>query len=235
MAGESKGSRGTEGREEDLIKLDMHVHSEHSRDSVVPVQAIVRAWERHRLFSVVCDHDTIRGALEVCRGIRELDPDAPLVLAEEITTADGEIIGLFLNEELPPGLPAEETVDRVHEQDGLVLIPHPFCRYRSRAIRKDVLAGLVHRVDIIEGYNARNVTDEDNDRALRFAEEHGKPVSVGSDAHIAIELARVWVEVPPFETPAELVACLRGARVCFRRSNNAVHLLTKMVKMARRK
>lgn len=221
----------TEG---DLIRLDMHVHSIYSRDSVVPIESIVQTWERKRLFSVVCDHDTIEGSRRVSALMRERVAETPVLLAEEITTSDGELIGLFLNEEIPPRLSAEETVDLIHGQGGLVLVPHPFCRYRSRAIKRDVLIRLLDRVDIVEGYNARNVSDEDNNAAIEFAEAGGKPVSVGSDAHIPLELARVWIEVPLFETPEELVRCLKGANICFRRSNNAVHLFTKMVKMVRR-
>lgn len=223
-----------ESSEDDLIRLDMHVHSQHSRDSVIPVDRIVDVWEQKRLYSVVCDHDTIEGSKRACKGIRALSPDAPLILAEEITTADGELIGLFLNEEIPPGLTAEETVDIVHGQGGLLLVPHPFCRYRSRAIRREVLMRLVGEIDIIEGYNARNVDDEDNNEAIKFAESYNRPISVGSDAHIPIELGKVWIEVPLFGTPEELLTHMKGARVCFRRSSNAVHLFTKMVKMMRK-
>ncbi|MDH7594419.1 MAG: PHP-associated domain-containing protein [Methanomicrobiales archaeon] len=201
---------------------------------MVPIDSIVQAWEQKRLYSIVCDHDTIEGSKRTCQRIRERSPETPEVLAEEITTADGELIGLFLNEEVPPGLGAEETVDIVHAQGGLVLVPHPFCRYRSRAIRREVLVRLLDRLDIIEGYNARNVTDEDNYPAIEFAESNGLPISVGSDAHIPMEIAKVWMEVPLFETPQDLLARMKGARVCFRRSSNAVHIFTKMVKMMRK-
>lgn len=222
------------GSERDYIRLDMHVHSHYSRDSVIPLENIVQVWRNRRIFSVVCDHDTIEGSRQFCAQIHALDPDAPFVLAEEITTADGELIGLFLSEEVRPGLSAEETVDLIHGQGGLVLVPHPFCRYRSRAIKSEALMRIVDRVDIVEGYNARNVVDEDNDAAIAFADAHAKPISVGSDAHIPMELAKVWIEVPLFQTSEELIHHMKGAKVCFRRSNNTVHLFTKMVKIVRK-
>ena len=105
--------------------------------------------------------------------IRKTNPEIPLIISEEIMTAQGEIIGLFLTEEVHPYLSAAETVDRIHDQGGLVLVPHPFCSYRtSSAIRTDTLDEIIDHVDIIEGYNARTVRDEDNFRAREYAMQH---------------------------------------------------------------
>lgn len=132
------------------IRFDMQVHSASSHDSVNPIGGIVRAWRRAGVLSLVGDHDAIDGSQRVIDTIRALNPEVPELFAEEISTMSGEIIGLFLNEEIPAGLSADETLDRILDQDGLSLIPHPFCRYRSRVLLCHTLESLKKKVDIIE-------------------------------------------------------------------------------------
>jgi len=150
--------------------FDMHVHSWYSGDSATDPKKIVELFLRHQILCLVTDHNTIAGSMEVCRAIRRENPEIPLILSEEIMTESGEIIGLFLSEEIHPYLSAAEAVDRIHDQGGLVLVPHPFCSYRiSSALRPGVLDEIIDRVDIIEGYNARTVRDEDNNCARSYA------------------------------------------------------------------
>ena len=173
-------------------KFDMHVHSWHSGDSATDPKKIVELFREQHILCLVTDHNTAAGSSAVYASIRKEEPDIPLILSEEIMTESGEIIGLFLSDEVHPYLSAAETVDRIHDQGGLVLVPHPFCSYRtSSALRSNILDAIIDRVDIIEGYNARTVRDEDNFRAREYAVLHKKPVSVGSDAHTIQELGRV--------------------------------------------
>lgn len=160
---------------------------------------------------MVCDHDRIEGSRRAMQAIRAIDPTVPLILAEEIKTASGEIMGLFLTEEVKGGLSAEETLDIIAAQGGLALVPHPFSRRRSAALRRDVLDAVVGRIDIIEGYNGRNRFPSDNHKAVMYARRMNKPISAGSDAHTPIELFKNFVEVEPFQTPREFLANLRRA------------------------
>jgi predicted metal-dependent phosphoesterase TrpH len=116
---------------------------------------------------------------------------------------------------------------------GLALIPHPFCTYRSSALSNTILRTVIGEVDIIEGYNARTVRDEENRLAREFAEEHRKPISVGSDAHTWMELGRCWLDIRPFETPAALLRNLGTAGVQFRPMPSSIHYITKIVKKAK--
>ena len=198
---------------EEAMFFDMHVHSDYSIDSVVSVGAIVRAWEKTGILPLVCDHNSIEGSREVYARIRKQDPDIPEILAEEILTRDGEIIGVFLTEEIPPGLSAEETLDAIDDQGALSIVPHPFCTYRSSTIDREVLEDIIDRIDIVEGYNARNRSPEADIEARAFAREHKKPISTGSDAHTCIELGGVFVAIAPFEEPDDLLANLKDALV----------------------
>jgi len=217
----------------DRVHIDLHVHSNHSSDSVIPVRSIIRCWERHRILSVVCDHDTLSGSLALIRALRGIQADVPEIPAMEITTADGEIIGLFLTEEIPPGLSAEETVDLIRDQGALTLVPHPFCTYRSRVLRQPLRDTLSGRIDIIEGYNGRNTTDADNMAAVEYARARGLPITAGSDAHTPMELARTYMALEPFETPKEFLAALGSARIHYQRTPRGIHMVTKAVKMVK--
>ncbi|MGA2934212.1 MAG: PHP-associated domain-containing protein [Methanomicrobiales archaeon] len=228
------GSNRTVSEPQDgLLRIDMHVHSSYSRDSVIPAKTIFQSWRRTGIIPLVCDHDTLEGSNRVMRAIHAEDPDLPLLLAEEITTRDGEIIGLFLTEEIPPWLSAAETLDLIHGQGGLSLIPHPFCTYRGKVLRPDARNALVDRIDLIEGHNARNLSDEEDRLAVVFACDVGIPFTAGSDAHTTMELGRVWMEVPPFDSPKGLLRGLAGAPFTFRRMNRGVHLITHVVKRVR--
>jgi predicted metal-dependent phosphoesterase TrpH len=211
----------------------MHVHSSYSRDSIIPVKTIFQTWMRTGIIPLVCDHDTLEGSIRVMRAIHAEDPDIPLLLAEEVTSRDGEIIGLFLTEEIPPGLSAAETLDLIHGQGGLSLVPHPFCNYRGQVLRAGPRNALVDGIDLVEGHNARTHTADEDRLGILFATEMGIPFTVGSDAHIPLELGRVWMEVPPFGGPRELLRGLAGAPFTFRRTNGMVHVFSRMVKRFR--
>jgi predicted metal-dependent phosphoesterase TrpH len=233
MQQRAKSSNSTSGSQDGLLRIDMHVHSSYSRDSIMPTKTIFESWRKTGTIPVVCDHDTLEGSNRVMRAIHAEDPDLPLILAEEITTREGEIIGLFLTEEIPPGLPAAETLDLIHGQGGLTLVPHPFCTHRGKVLRPEARNALVDAIDLIEGHNARSLSDAEDRLAVVFACDLGIPFTAGSDAHMTMELGRVWMEVPPFDSPKGLMRGLAGAPFTFRRMNRGVHLITGVVKRFR--
>ncbi len=208
----------------DVLRVDMHTHTEYSRDSRSVLRAFADAAAVAEL-DVVCvtDHDTIDGALR----LRELDVPFRVVVGEEVYTRDGELIGLFLERVVPPGLSAEDTIARIHEQGGIAYVPHPFSRNRVRHIRRDALERIAPLVDALEIFNAREALAGDNRRALAFARERGLPGGAGSDAHRPSEIGRAFVEVPPFSTPEGLVDALRSGRVTGSLSGLGAHLGTR--------
>jgi predicted metal-dependent phosphoesterase TrpH len=209
--------------------FDMHLHSHYSADSVIPIVTILNCYNRMGILPLVCDHNCVTGSEKVYREICAADPDVPFILAEEIMTADGEIIGLFLTEEIPPFLSAEETLDRIKDQGALSIIPHPFCSFRSSVLSSDMLDRIIDRVDIIEGFNSRVIDDNDNFVAQQYAARNKKPVSAGSDAHIPLELGRTTVTLPSFFTPAELMRVIPKATINYRHMDPSVHAMTRFV------
>jgi len=205
------------------IRLDMHTHTEFSPDSRTKLQRFAAAAKAAGLGAVcVTDHNTVAGALR----LREMDTGFRVVVGEEIYSLDGEIVGLFLEEAVPPHLPAGETMDRIHAQGGLVYIPHPFSRNRLRHMKLEQLNALIDKIDAIEVFNAREMSRASNAKALAFALATAKPGGVGSDSHRRSELGRAYVEIADFTTPAELLEALRQGTVTGKLSGMFMHVRT---------
>ena len=203
----------------------MHTHSEYSPDSRTPLAAQAAALSAARI-DVVCatDHNTIEGALR----LRELAPDRlRVIVGEEVSTRDGEIIGLFLEKPIPRDLSGEETIARIKDQGGVVSVPHPFSRNRMRHIRREALERLWQQVDCVEIFNAREAFAGDNRRAEAFARERSIPGAAGSDAHRASEIGRAFIEVDEFAGREDFVETLREGVVTDRLTGSAIHLATR--------
>lgn len=213
-----------------MLKADLHLHTCASPDSLITPDMLV---ERAVALGINClavtEHNTTEGAIAVQR-------IAPfkVIAAEEVKTAEGEIIGLFLNETIPAGLSAEETVERIKGQGGLVCLPHPFDRLRREPLRPAARERIRSSIDVVEVLNARVTFKSDNERARRFAEELGAAMSAGSDAHTLNEVGRAYVEMPDFESPAQFLESLRSGTVIGSASSPLVHFFSTWAKLRRR-
>jgi len=191
------------------MRFDLHIHTHFSYDCLLTLEKLAATVRRLGLDGIaVLDHDEIEGALR----LREWAP-FQVIVGEEIGTAHGGIAALFIHERIPPHLSAEETVARIHEQHGLVFVPHPLARGVPGKIQETKLHEIMGQVDLIEGYNARTPLASDDRRTREFAAQHGIPVTAGSDAHFACEVGRAWTEMNGFATPQEFLASLRGAQL----------------------
>ena len=213
------------------IKLDMHTHCEYSPDSRTPVAVQVRAITASGL-DVVCatDHNTIDGALR----LRELAVGFRVVIGEEVSSRDGEIIGLFLEHAVPRDLSAEETIARIHGQGGLVSVPHPFSHNRLHRLRRNALERVWPTIDAIEIFNAREAFSADNRRAAAFATAHDIPGAVGSDAHRPWELGGAYLECDDFTGRDDFIGSVRGGRVEGRLAGHSIHFWTRYDKLMKR-
>ena len=216
-----------------MIKADLHIHTAYSPDSITSLQQVIARCRKNEINCVaVTDHNSILGALK----LREMAP-LTVIVGEEIMTRSGEIIGYFLDEEIPARLPAEEVVRRIKAQGGLVCIPHPFDRLRRSAIRRETLEALLPYIDIIEVFNSRVLLSQDNISARVFAAANELLGSAGSDAHIASEIGGAYVEMPDFNDAEEFrLALAQGMFLC-RKASLWVHMWgmrARLVKRVRR-
>jgi predicted metal-dependent phosphoesterase TrpH len=190
------------------LRIDMHCHTHASFDCVSRPADVILAARRAGLDRlVITDHNEIHGALR----LREMAPEL-ILIGEEVKTRERvDVIGIFLTERIPEGTAARETCERIREQGGVVYVPHPFDQRRAGG--GALLADLVELIDVVEVHNARTSAAL-NRRAERWAEEQGKPMGAGSDAHSLREIGRGYVELPPFEPEREsFLAALRAGEV----------------------
>lgn len=211
------------------IKVDLHIHTCHSVDSLMTLNEVVEAAVAGGLGALaITDHDAIGGALALSR----IAP-FPVIVGEEVDVGDGEIIGLFLRELIPPKLGPVETIARIRAQGGLVYIPHPFDHHRY-PLPEAVLRSLLHEVDAIEVLNARVTVPAVNKRAARFAQDHAIPCGAGSDAHSPSEIGRAYVEMEPFVDRDSFLTSLARGRIGGSASGPYVHLFSTWTKIRKR-
>ena len=132
-----------------------------------------------------------------------------MIAGEEVKTkGQGEVIGLFLREEIPRGMTFEDTIAAIRAQNGLVFLPHPFDR-RHAIPDPATLHRHLEEIDVLEVYNARLLLDTYNDEALRFARKYNLLQGAGSDAHVLPGLGTGAVRMRAFSTPEEFLISLR--------------------------
>lgn len=160
------------------MKFDLHIHSRYSYDSLLNLEKVIQIAKKKGLDGVaITDHNTIKGGIEALKINK--DPDFQVIVGAEIKTIIGDIVGLWLNEEIK-SREWGEVIDEIHSQGGVVILSHP---YRGHELIKEV----AKRVDVIEVFNART-PKELNKKSYELAMKLRKGLSAGSDAHISFEI-----------------------------------------------
>ncbi|RME54754.1 PHP domain-containing protein [Candidatus Woesearchaeota archaeon] len=193
------------------MKLDLHVHSRYSKDSLISLKSLKKKSLRTGICPIITDHNTIKGNIAY---------NCP-ILAEEISTLDGHVIGYFLTEHIRPKLTAIETIELIHEQGGLACIPHIFDNVRKNSLNDKEIA---KKSDIIEIFNARVQRHSHNNLALDFAISNRKLKSVGSDAHWLPEFGKNYIEIEDFNSVKEFKKNLKKANF-FTQRNSILYLI----------
>jgi len=204
------------------ILVDLHMHTSWSHDCSIEVADLVEHAETEGLGAIaVTDHNVFSGAQEAVELAR--DRGLTVIAGEEVkTAAQGEVIGLFLSDEIPGGMSFEDTVAAIREQDGLVYLPHPFDRLHAIPDAATLQRHLAD-VDVFEVYNARLLFEAYNDEALRFATKYNLTMGAGSDAHVLQGVGTGALRMRAFDGPDEFLLSLRTAQV-LRRPKSLVYL-----------
>ena len=208
------------------VLLDLHNHTDRSYDAANRLEDYERAFAAGRFHVLaLTDHNRIDGALDAAERA-----SFPVIVGMEIDTAEGELIGLFLEELVPPGLPAAETAGRIRAQGGLVYLQHPFyklIRHPLAEATREALAG-AGLIDVVEGRNGGPFTGEPDARARAWARAKGLPVGAGSDAHEPPDIGRCVVAVSPGPLTAASVADrLRDGVIVDRHRSSVAQIATK--------
>ncbi len=170
------------------MKLDLHLHTRCSKDSLNTPEAAIKAALKRGLDGVaITDHNTTEAWEEAGKAAKRLG--AKVVLGEEVMTPDGEVLGLFLKRPIK-SREFEGVIEEIRKQGGVVVIPHPFDGFRPGLGKR--MEKVVDRIDAVEVFNSRMLSGEGNEKARRFAEKHGLGMTGGSDAHSRGEVGNAF-------------------------------------------
>ncbi len=195
----------------DVLRAELHCHSSLSYDGRDPVEMLLAQAEAVGLdVLAVTDHDEIDASLDAAERAEEYGLVG--IPGMEVTSEAGHVLALGIEELIPPGLPFVETLDRIWEQGGIAVVPHPFQRSRHGVaphISEETLAS----ADAIEVYNSRLFTGRSNRTAETFAASRNLPMTAGSDAHIAEMVGQAVTEIDADErTPEAVLDAIRAGR-----------------------
>jgi predicted metal-dependent phosphoesterase TrpH len=190
-----------------VVWVDLHLHSSASFDCKTTPESLLSRCHRLGLGPIfLTDHDTIAGA-------RHLQATAieEIVIGEEIMTTEGEVIGLFLQHPVEPGLTPKAAALEIKSQGGLVYLEHPYDQFR-RHLSEDGIEAIADGIDIVEVFNGRS-----DEQANRLAEDLcvtlGATPGAGSDAHALDEIGSAYIEIDRFYGPQDFLIKLRQAKI----------------------
>jgi len=161
-----------------MLKLDLHIHSQYSEDAQGTPKEIIRSLQKKGLQGMaITDHNNIKGGL---KALEVAPKDFIVIPGIEISSHDGHIIALNVHENIPRGLSAEETVDKIIDLGGIPIIPHLF---RSMSgIKKEKLKKIIDKISAIEVFNSCSVP-QTNLKTAKIAKEYKLGGTGGSDSH----------------------------------------------------
>lgn len=203
---------------------DLHIHTIYSYDGTAIVSSVLRRAKENNLDVIaITDHDEIAGALEAVKLASHFGLD--VIPASEITTADGDLLALFITEKVPANLSLIETILRVRELGGVCIAPHPMAggmgmkSLSAYAILKALLNPQVAETLIgIETYNGTAIDRMGNHYAKIFANGLNIAQTGSSDAHVIDTIGFGATEFDG-QTAQDLLNALRNKTTKVRKQN----------------
>jgi len=215
--------------------IDTHIHCTCSGHAGNSAKAIIAHSKKNGIVPALTDHNSINGWTAFEREAKQ--EGIKFILGEEVKIIEngsckGEVLGLFLNEEVKPGT-FGEVIDAFRAQDAFISIAHPFDRFRKALLaRSDKPLELIKKVDAIEIFNSRSWLSSFNMDAQEFAEKHSMPFTVGTDAHFPVELGNAFMEIDASDLEEARKKMLKGSAIFqARMSPRRVHIMTQLAKL----
>ena len=195
-----------------MIRADLHTHTRFSKDSLSNIDAVLDAAVARGLGAIaVTDHDSIRGALAAQERANERGLALQVIVGEEVSTNEGDLLAYFVKRRIAPG-PLEEVLAEAERQKTVCASAHPYDFARHGIALEKLPARLLAKMDCIEAFNARVPLATMNAGAMKFALAHKKAILAGSDAHHPSEIGGAYVEFAGVEK-LDAAAFLHARRV----------------------
>ncbi len=186
------------------IKIDLHTHSILSPDGGLSENDYQSLLNKGILdYIAITDHNRI----DFAQKMHTLLGDK-IIVGEEISTSDGEIIGLFLNKSIDKGLTTFQTIQQIKKQQGLVCIPHPFETMR-KGLPEKILKEIIKEVDLMEVFNGRSLQPATRKLALEFIDKYNKVGVANSDAHCRVGIGKTYNSIDKKPLKQTLVSLLK--------------------------
>ena len=185
------------------MKLDLHVHSQFSEDSMLGLKDILRQAKRVGMQGLaVTDHNTVKGSLKAVKMAKDSHPDLLVIPGVEVSTSSGHLLALGVEEDVRKGMDPAETIEAVEALGGIAVASHPYRMWNGLGeaeVRKANFKAL-------EVWNSMS-PKSGNLKARELARENGMGMTGGSDAH---KLDRVGMAYTDFINPVETVDAAIG-------------------------
>lgn len=213
------------------MKLDMHLHSNHSADAISTPQTIMQIAKKLGVVVAITDHNTT-SAWPIFQKLSK-EMDWPIIFGEEIKILEnkkcvGEVVGLFMKKEVRPG-PFELVFDQLHEQNALAMVVHPFDIFRNEF---KYLDQALKKIDLLEVFNSRTTLESHNKKAKDYAQKHNLSQTANSDSHTPKEIGTSYTEVNADTLEQARKELVKGnTNPVGKKSPFTVHFTTPLAKM----
>jgi len=178
------------------MKIDLHIHTKNSSCSNLTIKQIIKKAKEKGIGCIaITDHNILTKIPE--------QNEIIIIPGEEISSSEGHIIALNIKEEIPPNLSALETIKKIREQGGFVILPHPLDKRRNGVLAK-CNPNIAKEADAIEIINGRSI-NRHNKTAQKFAKENDIISIAGSDSHFTDEIGKVYTEIKDYSTKEEVL------------------------------
>jgi predicted metal-dependent phosphoesterase TrpH len=189
------------------LKIDLHVHTIYSVDGKTTLDEVIQYAQKKGLDGVaITDHDTVQGA-------RKLARQAQLIIISgiEVSSRQGHILGLNIDEPIPPGLDITETTEKIRHLGGIAVIAHPSTVIKTGLGTKITSSSDIDAVEVINSSSFPFALS--TYLARRLAQRLDLPQTAGSDAHYPREIGSAFTCVEADSNPDDIIEAIRKEKI----------------------
>ena len=205
------------------MKMDTHIHSKYSKDSITPLEDIIKYSQKIGLNAIaITDHDEIEGIW----AIKKLKHDNILLIpGEEVSSSKGHIVALGITDYIKPLQTPAETIDQIQDNAGIAIAAHPYCYYRSG------LGNITQSLDIdaMETKNSRFIFGISNYLSKKVSIKNNVPEIGASDAHFVKGIGQCYTEIPEADDVDTLIKYIKKGKTTAYGERTPINLIIKEV------